>query len=210
MKNTIITTPFGPRIYRSTFDASVLDMLTTVATEYRNNIDTMLTNGTVNGSFISLPNKTNFDIFYQELKKHVINYIELSKNAQIDYKTFSMDLVTTESMWVNFQRANDFVFLHTHETTKISAVIYLKIPQALQEESKQWDKKCPATPGMIEFVYGTKNDFCPGTYSFLPEESEIVLFPSYLLHHVYPFKSAGERWSINTNITNLNFQTVRL
>jgi len=207
MENHKVAAPFGPRIYRSTFDKNVLQMLLDISTQARSTA-VLNTTGLTSGTHLSLADKRSYEIFYNELKKHLINYIEACKGIRIDYKSFNFDLDANNTMWVNFQRANDFNVLHTHNDTKISVVIYLKIPNELKEELARWDKKYSAGPGMIEYVYGSKNDFCPGTYSFLPEESEIVLFPSYVLHQAYPFTSQVERWSINTNITRFSFQQI--
>ena len=55
--------------------------------------------------------------------------------------------------------------------------------------------------GMIEFIYKTA---CPGgmekgSMSFLPEAGRLAMFPSNLLHTVYPFKGDGERRSVAFN-----------
>jgi Putative 2OG-Fe(II) oxygenase len=138
------------------------------------------------------------------LKRHVLNYVEICKNKQIDYTSFEIELDKQNTFWVNFQRAGDFNLLHSHPNTRLSVVLYLKMPKEIKQELANYKDKVVKN-GMLELAYGTTNDFSPGTYSFLPEESEIVIFPSHVMHIVYPFTSDGERWSINTNITRFSF-----
>jgi hypothetical protein len=40
-------------------------------------------------------------------------------------------------------------------------------------------------------------------YSHQPKTSELLIFPAWLLHTVYPFKSNVERISISFNIFNI-------
>jgi uncharacterized protein (TIGR02466 family) len=204
MNNFELICPFGPRIYRSTLDKKVFQSLLNISEDARRDMGEMQDTGYTNGAYVSLPNVELFNAFYTELKNHFMTYIEQCKNKKIDYKTF--DVTIEESMWVNFQRKNDYNSLHVHEYSKLSAVIFLKIPKELKEELSKWTGKASGRTGMIEFVFGMKNDFSPGTYTFLPEEGEIIVFPSYLLHQVYAFKSDVERWTINVNMVGFNFQ----
>ena len=59
-------------------------------------------------------------------------------------------------------------------TIKESALIDSKLRKELKEELSKWTGKASGRTGMIEFVFGMKNDFSPGTYTFLPEEGEIT------------------------------------
>jgi hypothetical protein len=72
-------------------------------------------------------------------------------------------------------------------------------------EDRAKSKKLPEykmqRDGMIEFVYKTA---CPtglekGSLSFMPQVGQLAIFPSNLLHTVYPFKGDGERRSVAFN-----------
>jgi uncharacterized protein (TIGR02466 family) len=206
IQNFEMFTPFGPKLYKSTIDQNVFDILTSVSTTARNNMTNWSTSGYTNGSFISLTDNAQYEIFYTHLKNHITNYLESAKGTKIDYRDFDFNF--DPSMWVNFQRAGDFNSLHVHEQSKLSVVIYLKVPQELKQELDNWKDNSPARTGMIEFVHGSKDIFCTSTYSMLPEEGDILIFPSHTMHQVYPFKSSVERWSLNVNITRFNYKEI--
>ena len=110
--------------------------------------------------------------------------------------------VSLDHAWVVSQYEGEYNPIHFHTYCDLSSVLYLKVPP-LDERSK--NKELPdykyQRDGMIEFVYKTA---CPtglekGSLSFTPEPGKLVIFPSNLLHTVYPFKGEGERRSIAFN-----------
>ena len=104
--------------------------------------------------------------------------------------------------WVVSQYENEYNPVHFHTYCDLSSVLYLKIPP-FDERAK--NKELPdykyTRDGMIEFIYKTA---CPsgmekGSMSFTPAPGKLVIFPSNLLHTVYPFRGSGERRSIAFN-----------
>ena len=77
-------------------------------------------------------------------------------------------------------------------------VIYLKIPEELNEENKKY-KGRSAGPGGITFIYGQGDGKCITHHSVYPEEGDMVMFPAWLKHWVYPFKSDCTRISVSGN-----------
>ena len=103
-----------------------------------------------------------------------------------------------KSMWVNYQKQNEFNPQHNH-SDKYSFVTYLSIPEELKEENKN----CVSTstgPGSIMFTYGDGPKEYITYQSYFPEERDIFIFPSSLTHYVCPFKSNCERVSVSGNI----------
>ena len=103
-----------------------------------------------------------------------------------------------KSMWVNYQKQNEFNPPHNH-SDKYSFVTYLSIPEELKEENKN----CVSTstgPGSIMFTYGDGPKEYITYQSYFPEERDIFIFPSSLTHYVCPFKSNCERVSVSGNI----------
>jgi uncharacterized protein (TIGR02466 family) len=104
--------------------------------------------------------------------------------------------------WIVSQYENEYNPVHFHTYCDLSSVLYLKVP-SFDDRSKTGnlpDYK-HQRDGMIEFIYKTA---CPtglekGSLSFNPEPGKLVVFPSNLLHTVYPFKGDGERRSIAFN-----------
>ena len=107
--------------------------------------------------------------------------------------------VSLDHMWVVSQYENEYNPVHFHTYCDLSSVMWLKVPK--------WEKreKLPAyktvRDGNIEFIYKTA---CPGamergSMSLNPEPGTMALFPSNLLHTVYPFQGPGERRSVAFN-----------
>ena len=55
-------------------------------------------------------------------------------------------------------------------------------------------------PGMIEFDYGADLPFNISSFSYLPDVGDLFIFPAWLKHHVFAFKSDVERISVSGNI----------
>jgi len=106
-------------------------------------------------------------------------------------------------LWCNFQRANEFNPPHSHGGL-LSFVIYLKVPKDIKEEClKHQEIKSSAGPGSIAFFMGDsdkKNSLTNN--SFFPEEGEIFIFPAWLKHWVYPYRSDAIRVSVSGNIVD--------
>ena len=110
--------------------------------------------------------------------------------------------VKVDHMWIVSQYENEYNPIHFHTYCDLSSVMWLKIPE-MDQRTK--NGKLPAyktqRDGNIEFVYKTA---CPGalergSLSIMPEAGQMCLFPSNLLHCVYPFQGDGERRSVAFN-----------
>ena len=100
------------------------------------------------------------------------------------------------SMWIISQYENEYNPRHNHtehSTNKLSAVMYLKIPE--YEESRPTD-------GNIMFVGEGDGDkyFTTSNALIKPQVGSLLLFPSSLNHEVKPFHGPGERRSVSFNV----------
>ena len=78
-------------------------------------------------------------------------------------------------------------------------MIYLKIPDGMENHFvKETQDHYPAS-GLIEFAYGEAQDMRSDTLMVKPEVGMILVFPSWLKHSVYPFYCDGERRSMSFN-----------
>ncbi len=101
--------------------------------------------------------------------------------------------------WMNANPKGAFNAPHTHPGAHWSGVYYVAQPEIETGNS-----------GMIEFI-DPRTDLpnwrilqAPSfrmKKKLRPEPGEMVLFPSYLVHWVYPNESSEERWSIAFNAT---------
>ena len=110
------------------------------------------------------------------------------------------EMYNLESLWANFQGPGDFNPPHSHGGA-LSWVIYLQIPDELIEENKQY-KGTSAGPGGITFTYGDGPREVITYQAYLPHTGDMYIFPAWLQHWVYPFKSDVERISVSGNVTN--------
>ena len=110
-----------------------------------------------------------------------------------------------ESVWVNMQKKLEVNPLHNHDGT-LSFVAWLHVPFKLEDERNMPNCKMSRTMELastFQFVYNN----VLGTISNCPMfggkgwEGRIVMFPSKLLHIVYPFQTSdGYRISIAGNL----------
>ena len=103
-----------------------------------------------------------------------------------------------EKLWINYQRPNEFNPPHSHGGA-LSFVIFAKIPIELRAENQNY-KGLSAGPGGITFLYGDTDDRCITNHSVFPEEGDMYIFPAWVKHWVYPFKSDCTRISISGNV----------
>ena len=110
------------------------------------------------------------------------------------------------SAWVVSQYENEYNPLHNHTGCEISGVIYLKTPDIKGRRNIESKKGKDDNDGDISFVHsamGNRNfDVLEkGIFTISPQVGQMVLFPSYLLHTVYPFQGKGERRSLAFNLS---------
>ena len=100
-------------------------------------------------------------------------------------------------VWIVSQYAGDFNPMHIHDAN-LSGVAFLKMPDKFEEEYKKEDHH--KTVGCLEFMGSVPNHFANHSYLVKPEIGDFYLFPSWLTHQVYPFRSEGERRSLAFNV----------
>ena len=99
--------------------------------------------------------------------------------------------------WIVRQFKNEYNPIHFH-TGHISGVGYLKVPNTMGK-TFQKEKKINHN-GKLVLIDGSKKLFCSPTYIITPKVGDLYLFPSYLMHTVYPFSGTDEeRRSVSFN-----------
>ena len=110
--------------------------------------------------------------------------------------------------WVVSQKEDDYLPVHAHsqiengyQHSKISAVLYLKIPKQMKRKPDEASIKM-GKDGQIAFTgMGDADPFMTTSlYNIQPEVGWFYLYPSTLNHQVYPFIGNGERRSLAFNI----------
>ena len=105
------------------------------------------------------------------------------------------------SMWVVSQKDNEYNPCHTHQNCHMSSVMYLKIPEYLKP--RKTHEKTPQD-GAVTFFHNSTQDNIWGWQSITiqPDVGDFFIFPSSMIHTVYPFRTAdkkGERRSVSFN-----------
>ena len=112
----------------------------------------------------------------------------------------SVNKYLIRSMWVNYQRKNEFNPPHDH-SDDLSFVIYLKVPEEIKTEFNNYKGKSSG-PGGISFIYGEGNRQAITYQAHFPKERDLFIFPAWLKHYVAPFKADVERISVSGNLAS--------
>ena len=155
---------------------------------------------------IPVRNKEHRELLFTTMRGACVDYLKesIKNNTAYGWKKIAGDAVPTMDnihmahSWVVSQYAGEYNPWH-HHSGDFSAVIYLKLPPKMNEEIKEdWKDHYPAN-GLIEFMFGENQGFRSDNLKFKPEVGKLLMFPSWLKHFVYPFKSEGERRSMSFN-----------
>ena len=134
------------------------------------------------------------------MRKHLEEYGTPYRLAMKEDEGFNL-----ESLWVNFQKQNEFNPPHDHAGV-YSFVIWMQIPTSYEEQRKlPICAESNADNHISNFAFSYTNTLGRvSTFAYNMEkqaEGYMVMFPSCLLHQVFPFyNDDGERISISGNI----------
>ena len=188
-----VISPFGPKIAKLKFSTKLINKI-------NNEVDKILSKknllkkldyskklvGQVKQEF-QLPKsfitKNLEKVIFNEVEKYVFQTLG-KKVKRISIKNF----------WIVRQFNNEYNPIHYHDG-HISGVGYLKIPKFISKNNKK-----SKIDGTIDFVNGNKMFLSDSIYNHQPKVGDVILFPHYLMHTAYPFKSTGERRSFSFNL----------
>ena len=188
-----VISPFGPKIAKLKFSSKLINKI-------NNEVDKILSKknllkkldyskklvGQVKQEF-QLPKsfitKNLEKVIFNEVEKYVFQTLG-KKVKKISIKNF----------WIVRQLNNEYNPIHYHDG-HISGVGYLKIPKFISKNNEK-----SKIDGTIDFVNGNKMFLSDSIYNHQPKVGDVILFPHYLMHTAYPFKSTGERRSFSFNL----------
>ena len=124
---------------------------------------------------------------YNPLKDIIHNFVKSTLNKEL--KSFEI-----KSSWAVCQFENDYNPIHWHDG-HLSGVMYTKIPSNFGSSYKKINKN-----GNIAFIHGSSQLTAASVYDVSPEIGDLFIFPSNLMHTVYPFFSDEERRSVSFNV----------
>ena len=195
--NFNLIAPFGPRIGEFTLNDYVTEAMLELTDEMlldstRQSHGEHLA-GQINEE-VTIPRETFIDTglyaFFNQITHHYVS--EFIENHS------SLRTAITEARIVS-QYENEYNPAHWHENCSVSAVMYLKVPDF---SKRKITSKRRNPDGEIVFINKSSipgRTFENALVNFKPEVGKLYMFPSYLLHAVYPFQGIGERRSVSFN-----------
>lgn len=157
--------------------------------------------------------ENEFSIYNEDTKKEAETFLkkavsEYDKNfsylrdkARVLSREYSLDL---NNLWVNFQKKHEFNPCHNHDGV-YSFVIWYKIPYSIEDEMKNSPGKNANSNLAGHFEFSFTNSLGNIWQESLPVdkswEGTLCLFPSEMIHTVYPFYSSDDyRITVSGNI----------
>ena len=214
---TEFISPFGPMIMHSKLSDECFNILRANANDSRQeDLDfRQKLSGNIHYEYkINFKTHEHKNLVVDELLSFAKQYVNACRE-QYRVKRFNevkaKNLQIIDPIWVNFMRNGEWNPVHFH-AGQISCVIYLSIPDEINEENKvdpSVAKSNQPTAGKIQWTYGEAMHFSQTFYTKTPREQDIFLFPADLKHFVYPFKTNAERVSVSCNFIAPNFKIAK-
>ena len=205
--DTTMLSPFGPRILCIKLPENIIQRINDLGDNQQNSTNM---DGRLAGIIKDEPELTDEEMDSIGIKQifmdigHQYVHTILSDKHHIDYNTddFKIDMQFV-SGWIVNQKENEYNPVHAHSNCNISAVLYLKVPE-FQLRGYAGKKELD---GKIQFIHSTVDQsmLSAGSFVVKPEVGNLLMFPSTLLHTVYPFQGPDERRSL---AFNLNYKLV--
>ena len=158
-----------------------------------NHFDSDGLTGEVEG-FVDLHCETSLRFIYEAVSKCIKDKLQF---FNINADSFDINIIKS---WMNIVRERHTP-LHAHYDAHWSFSYYINIPDNLQSKPIQFEQvKHPNDPysGLITYNSESWNDFNCMTYQFVPQEGDIYIFPSNLLHSTVGYGNGEEDIAIRT------------
>ena len=188
-----VISPFGPKIAKLKISNNFIKKL-------NNEVDKIISKKNLLKKFdysnkLVGQVKQEFQIPKSFIKKNLEKAIYNEVNKYI-YKSLGKKIskIKIKNFWIVRQFNNEYNPIHFHDG-HISGVGYLKIPKFILKNRKKTN-----IDGSIDFINGNKMLLSESIYNHQPKVGDMILFPHYLMHTAYPFKSKGERRSFSFNL----------
>ena len=200
--NTDMLSPFGPRILSVMLPENIIQRINDLGDNQQNSTNM---DGRLAGIIKDEPELTDEEMDSIGIKQifmdigHQYVHTILSDKHHIDYNAddYKIDMKFVGG-WIVNQKENEYNPVHAHSNCSISAVLYLKVPE-FKPRGYTGKKNID---GYIEFINSTVDNsrLSAGNFLVKPKVGQLLMFPSTLLHTVYPFQGPEERRSLAFNL----------
>jgi|TARA_Y200000002_G_scaffold262307_1_gene217743 uncharacterized protein (TIGR02466 family) len=191
-----ILKPFGPSVLQMTIPDETLKKLNQYVDEIVNDKDKskQLDHGS------DLAGNVNQEFFLETEFMKNIKWAEFLASACTEWvkheQNKQLNKFQITKSWIVRQFKHEYNPIHWH-SGHISGVGYLKVPNTF---GNTYQENKTNNNGKLVLVHGSRNLFSQSTFIIKPKVGDFYLFPSYLMHTVYPFYDTDEeRRSISFN-----------
>ncbi len=126
---------------------------------------------------------------------------DLLMKCLLSFPTLKKSVNFNVSAWVNINKRDDYNVKHTHPTSDLSGVLWVKCPDECGKIEFESSLAFQTYEEIESYTEELKDEYyVDHTYYFNPKEGRILVFPSHLAHQVYKNKSDKDRISISFNI----------
>ena len=127
--------------------------------------------------------------FFMEMIGKYVQHCTAQQATSIDIeKVKNVEWLTQmKSCWIISQWEGEYNPIHIHTECQMSTVMYLKVPEFLPAVKPERDDD-----GAIIFVGASVGQFSKlkvGTIKIKPTAGQFFIFPAFMQHAVYPFKT---------------------
>ena len=197
--------PFGPKIFKVKLPDEVLNKLIEITNGLIKDEDRVNHGHSLVGQI-----KEEVEITKETLKeKNIYSFFNTYLKAYVEYclketQGYNPEIhdiyCSMTSMWFNEMQPGEYNPAHYHAGCSVSSTLYLKVPS---NRPKRGIKYKEDTDGVIEFIdRSVSPDLLQRpTGRVQPEEGIMYMWPSSLLHTVYPFLGDEVRRSVAWNGT---------
>lgn len=195
-----VLAPFGPLIAVGYLSQTIVDSL-------NEDFDKQIQEGGNDdhenlAGFLDIEKRAS-DEMYQPFMDEMFPLLSAYINACNSSGLKSKYTISTRSLWYNEYSGDDFNPLHAHAGS-ISTVFYLNSFTTTPRSEKYTRSTCTDTlPGATIFTHTRGSSLNSVTYPVEPEVGKVVVFPSELLHCVYPAEYVTPR---RTGSANFNVE----
>ena len=123
----------------------------------------------------------------------------INVNREIDPSNGAIKIIV-QDVWINDMVAGDFNPIHHHPHCDLSCVGFLSVPDGYDQELSSLPAH-KSVAGYLQFVDGRPSLGAEAIWQVKPRVGDFYMFPSWLMHCVYPFRSAGVRRSFSANLS---------
>lgn len=135
----------------------------------------------------------------KQMESFVIDYVNnIDSGFYKDVVPLPSSVVTCVSAWANIQKHMEFNPYHNHAGYDLVCLIF---PKLSIKEPNPYEANYSDAPGSLILVNGHRmaSGFNTSSYSIIPEEGDVYIFPADLCHYTTPVFGDDYRVSVSSN-----------